>query len=120
MSENIHRVLKVCCVAGLVVLAFVGLGPATWQPRSGLGWEIDHFAGYFVIALMFCLAWPRPLVVAGGLIVFAVALEALQAIPPDRSSNVFAALYSSAGVLAGALLSELFIRARKRTKPQGL
>jgi VanZ family protein len=117
---NIKRMLKILCAAALVVLVIIGLGPSKWTPRSGLGWEIDHFAGYFVIALMFCLAWPRPLVVAGVLIVFAAALEALQAIPPDRSSNVFAALYSSAGVLAGALLSELFIRARKRTKPQGL
>jgi hypothetical protein len=108
-----QRILKACCVAALVAVVFVGLGPAKWQPRSGLGWEIDHFAGYFVITLMFCLAWPRPFAVAGGLIVFACILEALQAIPPDRHSNVFAALYSSCGVLAGALLAELFIRGRR-------
>jgi hypothetical protein len=110
MTINIKRVLKICCVAALVLLILVGLGPAKWQPRSGLGWEIDHFAGYLVITIMFCLAWPRPLTVGAGLIVFAVALEALQAIPPDRSSNVFAALYSASGVIAGALLFELFIR----------
>jgi hypothetical protein len=60
------RTLKVCCVAALVVVAFFGLGPSKWQPRSGLGWEIDHFAGYFVITLMFCLAWPRRFVVGGS------------------------------------------------------
>ena len=43
--------LKVCCIAALAVLAFVALGPATWQPRSGIGWEIDHFVGYFVYVL---------------------------------------------------------------------
>jgi hypothetical protein len=42
---NSKRVLQVCCIAILVLLAFVGLGPAKWQPRSGLGWGIDHFAG---------------------------------------------------------------------------
>lgn len=113
MSMSIKRVLKICCAAALVLLVLIGLGPAKWQPRSGLGWEIDHFAGYLVITIMFCLAWPRPLIVGAGLIVFAVALEALQAIPPDRSSNVFAALYSASGVIAGALLFELFIRARR-------
>lgn len=118
MSINIRRILKVCCVAALVVLVFVGLGPPKWQPRSGLGWEIDHFAGYLVITLMFCIAWPRPLVVAGALIVFAVLLEALQAVPPDRSSDVFAALYSACGVVAGALIAELFIRARRRFQPK--
>jgi VanZ family protein len=109
-----QRVLKVCCVAGLVVLAFVGLGPAAWQPRSGLGWEIDHFAGYCVITLMVCLAWPRPVVVGGALFVFAVLLEGLQAFMPDRSSYWLAAVVSSCGVVAGALIAELFMRARSR------
>jgi hypothetical protein len=60
MSKDIQRLLKVCCVAALIVVAFVGLGPATWQPCSGFGWELDHFAGYFVITSICCLAWPRP------------------------------------------------------------
>src|SRR6516165_11134953 len=64
------RILKVCCVAALVLVVLIGLGPSKWQPRSGLGWEIGHFVGYFVITLMFCLAWPRPFVVGGALVVF--------------------------------------------------
>ena len=112
-------VLKIVSVVALVALVFVALGPAKWQPRSGLGWEIDHFVGYFVLTLMFCLAWPRPLVVGGALTVFAVLLEGLQAFPPDRSSNVLAAFYSACGVLAAALLAELFIRARRRSQVGG-
>jgi VanZ family protein len=111
---TVRRVLQTCCVVGLVVLAFVGLGPATWQPRSGLGWEIDHFVGYCVITLMCCLAWPRPLVVGGALMVFAVLLEGLQAFMPDRSSYYLAAVYSAAGVLTAALLAELFVGAWRR------
>jgi len=84
---TIKLMLKVCCLAALVLLVFIGLGPPNWTPRSGLGWEIDHFTGYFVITLVFCLAWPRPVVVGGALVVFAGLLEALQAIPPDRHSN---------------------------------
>jgi hypothetical protein len=101
---TIRRALQICCVIGLVVLAFVGLGPATWQPRSGLGWEIDHFVGYCFITLMCCVAWPRPLMVGGALMFFAVLLEGLQAIMPDRSSYYLAAVYSAAGVLTGAWL----------------
>ena len=114
---TLKGIFKLCCVAALVLVVFIGLGPSAWQPRSGLGWEIDHFVGYFVITLMFCLAWPRPLVVGGALVVFAALLEALQAIPPDRSSNIFAAMYSAGGVMAAALLAELFIWAwRRRSK----
>ena len=32
---SFKRVLKAVCVAVLVLLVFVGLGPARWQPRSG-------------------------------------------------------------------------------------
>src|SRR6516164_6186845 len=111
---KIQRILRGCCIAGLVLLVGIGLGPANWQPRSGLGWEIDHFVGYFVITLVVCMAWLRPFVVAPALIVFAVVLEALQALTPDRWSNPLAAFYSACGVLAGALLAYVFLRAWTR------
>jgi hypothetical protein len=63
---------------------------------------------------MFCIAWSRPLVVGGALMIFAVVLEGLQAFMPDRSSYYLAAVYSAAGVLAAALVAEIFIRAWKR------
>lgn len=114
------RVLKVFCLVVVVVLTFVALGPARWQPRSGLGWEIDHFAGYFVITSLFCLAWSRPLIIGGALAVFAIVLEGLQAFMPDRSSYYVAAIYSAAGVLTAAVVAELFIRVSRRlqSKPQ--
>jgi hypothetical protein len=52
-------------VAALVVLVFAALGPGKLIPRSGLGWEMDHFISYyFAFTWMFCLAWPRPTNVA--------------------------------------------------------
>ena len=110
---TVKFLLKVCSVAALVLLVFLALGPAKWQPRSGLGFEFDHFVGYFVFTLVFCLAWPRPLVIGAALAVLAVVLENLQSFLPDRSSYFVAALYSAGGVLAAALLAELFIRARR-------
>ena len=118
LSTNGPAIWRGCCIAALVLLVFVGLGPANWQPRSGLGWEIDHFVGYFVLTLMFCFAWPRPLVVAGALIVFAAVLEALQALTPDRWSNIWAVFYGACGVVAATLIADLFIRARKRFQPE--
>jgi VanZ family protein len=97
----------------LVVLVFFALGPAKWTPRSGLGFEFDHFVGYFFFTLLFCLAWPRPLAVGGALAVLAVVLENLQSFLPGRSSYFVAALYSAGGVVAAVLLAELFIRAQR-------
>jgi VanZ family protein len=106
--------LKIFSGIAAVFLVFLALGPATWQPRSGLGWEIDHFVGYFILTVIFCLAWPRPIVVGGALAVFAFLLENLQSLLPDRSSYFVAALYSAGGVLAAALVAEIFIRVRKQ------
>ena len=111
---TIKRIAKVCSVAVIVLVVITALGPANWQPRTGLGWEIDHVLGYFAITLMVCFAWPRPLVVGGALVVFAMVLEALQGLTPDRTPNLMAAIYGAGGVLAAALLAELFLGARSR------
>jgi VanZ family protein len=109
---TVRLALKACSLAGLVLIVFFALGPAKWTPRSGLGFQFDHFVGYFFFTLVFCLARSRPLVVGGALVVLAVVLENLQSFLPGRSSYFVAALYSAAGVVTAALLAELFIRAQ--------
>jgi hypothetical protein len=111
---SIKHMTKVCSVAALVVLAFVALGPAKLVPRSGLGWEIDHFISYFAFTWMFCLAWPRPFVVGTILTALAVLLEGLQAFTPDRTPDLLSAFISAGGVLSVVLNDDLFIRAPRR------
>lgn len=112
---SIMRTMRVCSVAALVLIVIAALGPAKWVPRSGLGWQFDHFVGYFGLTLTVCLAWPRPLTVGGALVALAVLLEVLQALTPDRHADIQAATISASGVLAAALSADLFIRA-----PSGL
>jgi VanZ family protein len=100
-----------CSAAILALLVLAALGPATWVPRSGLGWQIDHFVGYFVFTVIFCLAWPRPILVGGALAVFAFLLESLQVLTPDRAPDLQAALFSVGGVLTAVLPVDLFFRA---------
>jgi VanZ family protein len=102
---------KVLSVAIMVLLVIGALGPANWTPRTALGWQIDHFLGYFAITLLVCFAWPRPFLVGGVLVAAAFLLEGLQAFTPDRTANLVAALCGAGGVLAAALLAELFSRA---------
>ena len=111
MKSHFRAGAKVCSMAIMVLLVIGALGPANWTPRTALGWQIDHFLGYFAITLFACFAWPRPLMVGGVLMAAASLLEGLQALTPDRSANLVAALFSAAGVLAAALVAELFIRA---------
>jgi VanZ family protein len=104
---------KVCSVAIMVLLVIAALGPAKWAPRTELGWQFDHFIGYFGITLFFCVAWPRPFMIGGVFAAVAALLEGLQALTPDRSANLEAALWGAGGALAAALVAELFIRAWK-------
>jgi VanZ family protein len=102
---------KVCSGAIIVLLVIAALGPESWTPRTELGWQMDHFLGYFAITLLVCFAWPRPFAVGAGLIAAAFVLEALQAVTPERSANLVAALCGAGGVLAAALIAEIFVRA---------
>jgi VanZ family protein len=104
---------KVCSGAIMILLVIAALGPAKWAPRTELGWQFDHFIGYFGITLFLCVAWPRPFVVGGIVMAVAALLEGLQALTPDRSANLEAALWGAGGVLAAALVAALFMRAWK-------
>jgi hypothetical protein len=92
------------------------LVPAGWQIRLGLHWLVEHFLAYFAVSSIFCLAWSRPMVVAAVFIPFAVLLEALQGLTPDRVADFPTALFAAAGVASAALLADLAITLRKRAR----
>jgi VanZ family protein len=106
--------MRFCSVAVICFLVYVHLGPARWQPpRTGLGWQLDHFLGYFAATSIVWLAWPkRQFVVGGSLMVIAMVLEALQVFTPDRHADFHAALYGACGALTQALLAALLILIR--------
>jgi VanZ family protein len=113
---TIQRIAQLCSVAAIILVAITALGPAQWQPRTSLSWQFDHVFGYFIITLLVLFAWPRPVVVGPVLMIFAMALEALQGLTPDRIPNLWAALYGAAGVLMAASVVELFIRTKRRPR----
>jgi len=112
MKSRFRTGAKVCSGFIIILLLVAALGPAKWAPRTELGWQFDHFIGYLGITLFFCLAWPRPLVVGGIIMAVAASLESLQALTPDRSANLEAALWGAGGALAAALVAEFFIQMR--------
>ncbi len=114
---SIKLILRVSSLAVMLLLVFAALGPGKWVPRSGFGWRIDHFFGYFMVTFIFCLAWSRPLVVGGALMAFAVLLEGMQAFTPDRHADLMAAFISAGGAMAAVLPAEFLIQAPSRTMP---
>jgi hypothetical protein len=108
--------LAVCGAVLIAAIVVASLVPAGWQVRLGLHWLVEHFLAYFAVTALFCLAWPRPMVVAAGLIPFAVLLEALQRLTPDRTADFATTLSAATGVASAALLADLAITLRKRAR----
>ena len=114
MRFSSSRWLAIAGAAVLVAIAVATLVPAGWQIRLGLHWLVEHFLAYFAVTALFCLAWPRPMVVAGVLLPFAVLLEAMQGLTPDRTADFPTVLFAAAGVASAALVADLVIGLRKR------
>jgi VanZ family protein len=110
LKHRLRAGAKACCVPIVVLLVIAALGPEKWAPRTHLGWQFDHFIGYFGITLFVCFAWPRPFVAGGVFAAIAALLEVLQAFTPDRSAYLPAIFYGAAGALVAALIVEFVIR----------
>lgn len=98
----------------IAAIVFATLAPVGWQMRFGLHWLVEHFLVYFALTTLLCLAWPRPMMVAGVLIPFAVLLEAAQLLTPDRTADLATALSAASGIALAALLFDLALTLRKR------
>ena len=118
LKHRLRTGAKACCVPIVVLLVVAALGPEKWAPRTHLGWQFDHFIGYFGITLFVCFAWPRPFMVGGVFAAVAALLEGLQAFTPDRSAYLPAIFYGAAGALAAPLIVEFVIRVW-RWRPKG-
>jgi VanZ family protein len=97
----------------LIAAVVASLIPANMQIRTGLHWQVEHFLVYFAATAIFCLAWPRPFIVAGVMMAFAALLEALQGLTPDRTPDLPTALAAASGALTAGVLAWLVIRLRK-------
>ena len=109
------RLMRLFFVAAAVAfLVIASLSGAMVQPRTILGWELEHFLAYFAATVIVSVALSRPWAVGGAMAVLGGVLELLQFLTPDRTPNTIAALCSAAGALAGALLMGLFMRGKNR------
>lgn len=105
---QLFGILGATAVASIVMAALL---PTKWVPRTGLGWEFEHFSIYLVTTFALCVALKRPLLIASSLLLFSGILEWLQNFTPDRSPDLTAAFAGGSGAILGAVLFEIVLRA---------
>ena len=113
MTDSKARLIGLLGAIAATALTLATLLPAKWIPRTGLGWEDEHFIIYFATTISLSLASRRPCVVAIALTMFAGVLEACQGLTPDRIPDFTAALSGAGGVISATILIILLIRARR-------
>ena len=113
MTDSKARLIGLLGAIAATALTLATLLPAKWIPRTGLGWEDEHFIIYFATTIGLSLASRRPYVVAIALTMFAGVLEACQGLTPDRIPDFTAALSGAGGVISATTLIILLIRARR-------
>ncbi|MGB5085399.1 MAG: hypothetical protein WBO09_12490 [Methylocystis silviterrae] len=83
-------------------------------PRTGLGWQVDHFTGYFVFTVASCCVWSRVFVVGASITSLAVLLEICQGFTLDRIPDVMGAFFSASGILVATLLVDFVGRSHRQ------
>jgi VanZ family protein len=113
MTDSRARLIGLLGATAAAALTLATLLPTKWVPRTGLGWEDEHFIVYFATTIILSLASRRPYVVAVALMIFAGVLEAAQGLTPDRFPDLTAALSGAAGVISATTLVILLMRTRR-------
>jgi hypothetical protein len=113
ISDSRARLIGPLGASAVAALVLASLLPSEWLPRTGWGWQDEHFVMYFATTLILCLAWRRPYTIAIALMACAGILEALQGLTPDRHPDLTAVFSGATGVISAATLVVLLIRAKR-------
>jgi VanZ family protein len=102
----LHKLLATAAWAAFAVLVFVTISPLGMRPVVTANPNIERFAAFAIVGLLFGFAYPTRLALDTLFIVIAAGtLEALQLITPDRHGHVADALVKAAGGTSGVMLA---------------
>jgi hypothetical protein len=103
----VQKLITVAAWATFGLICFVTLSPIGLRPSTG-SVGLERFAAFALLGTLFVWAYPRYFTrVACFIIVFALGLEALQHLTPDRHGQIADAVEKAAGGLAGCSLARL-------------
>jgi VanZ family protein len=113
----LHKLLATAAWTALAVLVFVTISPLGLRPVVTANPNIERFAAFAIVGLLFGFAYPRRLALdAVFMIIAAGTLEAFQLITPDRHGHIADALVKGAGGAFGVVLALIISLTAQRRK----
>jgi hypothetical protein len=113
----IHRILKIAAWTAFALIVFVTVSPIDMRPVVTADPDIERFAAFALLGLLFGFAYPRRLAVDASFVVIAAGvLEALQLMTRDRHGHIADGLVKAAGGAFGVAVALIFLIIVHRSK----
>jgi VanZ family protein len=106
----LQKLLAIAAWSLLSFIAYATLSPIQARPTLSTSANFEHFTAFAVLALLFCLAYPRQFILVCLVVIgSAVVLEVMQLFTPDRHGRLQDAFEKIAGGGTGILIGRAII-----------
>jgi hypothetical protein len=106
----VHRALTIAAWTAFALIVFVTVSPIDMRPVVTADPDIERFAAFALLGLLFGLAYPRRLVVDASFVMIAAGvLEAFQLMTPDRHGHIADAFVKAAGGAFGVAIALIIL-----------
>jgi hypothetical protein len=100
----IHKLIAVAAWTLLAFIAYATISPIQARPTLFPSAHLERLAAFAVLGALFCLAYPRHMVLVGLIVLGSVVLlELAQLLTPDRHGRVPDAIVKMTGGALGIL-----------------
>jgi hypothetical protein len=101
-----HKLLAIAAWTALALIVLLTISPLDLRPVITADPNIERFAAFALVGLLFGLAYPRRLVVDASFVMIAAAvLETVQLMTRDRHGHIADAVVKAAGGAFGVALA---------------
>ena len=113
----LHKLLAAAAWTALALIVFLTVSPLDMRPIVTADPNIERFAAFALIGLLFGLAYPRRLVVVASLVMISAGvLEAFQLMTRDRHGLIADAFIKAAGGAFGVAMALMILIMLERRK----
>jgi hypothetical protein len=113
----LHKLLAAAAWIALALIVFLTVSPLDMRPVVTADPNIERFAAFALVGLLFGLAYPRRLVIDASLVMIAAGvLEAFQLMTRDRHGHIADAFIKAAGGAFGVAMALMILIMLDRRK----